>query len=144
MGIYDKAIEEYNKAIELEPLFAAAFKGLGASYGELGEFGKAVEAYLEATHLGPNYAQAQYGLGWSYFQLKEYNKALLPLKIAVKIEPKMVAAHFTSLKAPSATAVDISYSPKYKIFCASSSPSPLKLFVPAPSFSGTAFLSKYV
>ena len=27
MGIYDKAITEYKKAIELEPLFAAAFNG---------------------------------------------------------------------------------------------------------------------
>ena len=54
MGIYDKAVEEYKKAIELEPLFAAAFNGLGASYGELSQFEKSVKAYLKATHLGPN------------------------------------------------------------------------------------------
>ena len=89
MGLYNKAVEEYKKAIKLEPLFAAAFNGLGASYGELSEFDKAVEAYLEATHLGPNYAQAQYGLGFSYFQLEEYDKALLPLKIAIKVQPKI-------------------------------------------------------
>ena len=32
MGIYDKAVEQYKKVIELEPLFAAAFNGLGAPH----------------------------------------------------------------------------------------------------------------
>ena len=68
--------------------FAAVFNGLGATYGELGQFNKAVDAYLEATRLGPNYMEAQFGLGWSYFQIEEYDKAQLPLKIAIKIEPK--------------------------------------------------------
>ena len=62
---YKNAIEEYQKAIELEPLFAAAFNGLGSSYSQSSQLEKAIEAYLEATKLGPNYAKPQFGLGWA-------------------------------------------------------------------------------
>ena len=54
MKDYARAIEDYNKSIELVPdLFSAYFR-LGQVYDKLREYDKAVAAYEKAIELEPN------------------------------------------------------------------------------------------
>ncbi|MCK5486751.1 MAG: tetratricopeptide repeat protein, partial [Desulfobacterales bacterium] len=47
-GQYDKAISDYNKAIEINPKDAEAYYNRGYAYGEKGEYDKAISDYTKA------------------------------------------------------------------------------------------------
>ncbi len=44
-GQWDKAIAEYNEAIELDPKFAMAYVNRGAAYASIGQLDKAIADY---------------------------------------------------------------------------------------------------
>ena len=46
-----KAIEDFNKTIELDPQDAAAYYNRGVTYGNLGEYQKAIDDYYQAGTL---------------------------------------------------------------------------------------------
>jgi tetratricopeptide (TPR) repeat protein len=54
MGMYDKAIEQYQAAIERQPHFAMAYNNLGMIYVKLGLFDRAVEYFTRAVRLSPD------------------------------------------------------------------------------------------
>lgn len=49
MGQFDKAIESFNRAIELDPSNSNYFSGLGDSYISQEKFDQALSAYIAAT-----------------------------------------------------------------------------------------------
>jgi len=51
-GDYDKAIADYNKAIEIDPKYAQAYYNYGFAYNKLGEFSKADADIKKAKELG--------------------------------------------------------------------------------------------
>ena len=57
-GDVDKAIEDYNAAIALDPEFAEAYTGRGKAYRDKGEFDKAIEDYNTAIALNPELAES--------------------------------------------------------------------------------------
>jgi tetratricopeptide (TPR) repeat protein len=57
-GQYDRAIEDYDRAIELNPDDAAAFNDRGTSYRGMGQYARAIEDYDQAIRLKPNNAMA--------------------------------------------------------------------------------------
>ena len=52
------AVEDYTKAIELNPNDAQAHNNRGAAYGEKDDFGRAIEDYTKAIELKPDFAEA--------------------------------------------------------------------------------------
>ena len=54
-GEYDKAITDYNKAIELNPEYARAYYNRGNAYAEKGEHDKATADYNKAIEIDPEY-----------------------------------------------------------------------------------------
>jgi len=54
-GQYDKAISEFNKAIEINPKDAVAYRGRGAAYVGKGQHDKAISDFNRAKELNPNY-----------------------------------------------------------------------------------------
>ena len=53
MDNYNKAIECYRKAIELDPKYASAWNHMGGAYVQLGDYQKAVECFQKAVELKP-------------------------------------------------------------------------------------------
>ena len=52
-GVYEKAIPDYTKAIELDDTFAEAYFNRGGSYYELGRFDEAISDLTRAIELDP-------------------------------------------------------------------------------------------
>lgn len=50
MGLYEKAIAEYQLSLDTEPLFPGAYHGIGGSYLQLQRFEDAAKYYLDAVH----------------------------------------------------------------------------------------------
>jgi len=53
---YDRAIDDYNEAIRLDPKYAIGFNNRGLAYQRKGQTDRAIEDYDEAIRLNPTYA----------------------------------------------------------------------------------------
>lgn len=71
LGQYQRAIEDYNKAIRLKPNNADAYYNRGLAYKELGQYPRAIRDFDQAIRLKPDYADAYYNRGVLY--LLQYN-----------------------------------------------------------------------
>src|ERR1700681_2230924 len=56
-GLWREAIYRWEKAVELDPSYPAAFNDLAIGYEHEGQFDKARKAYERATELEPNNAE---------------------------------------------------------------------------------------
>ena len=56
-GLWREAIYRWEKAVELDPTYAAAYNDLAVGYEHEGQFEKAIEAYERALELEPNNTQ---------------------------------------------------------------------------------------
>ena len=70
-GEYEKAIEDYNKAIELDPNLAGVYYNRGNAYFYLKQYEKAIEDFDKAIELNPNNAYAYNNRGLAREKLKE-------------------------------------------------------------------------
>jgi Flp pilus assembly protein TadD len=59
LGQYDKAINDFNKAIAMHPQYSFAYNNRGYSYEQLGQLSKAVEDFSQAIQLDPGNIVAQ-------------------------------------------------------------------------------------
>jgi protein kinase/serine/threonine-protein kinase len=84
---HDKAIEEAQKAISLDPNLPEGYKALAAVYYVKGWLTKAVEAGEKAVKANPNSALALNALGFYYGEIGEYEKAFPLEKKAVILSP---------------------------------------------------------
>ena len=62
-GQYDRAIQDYDQAIKLNPSNAIAFSARGVAYGNKGQYDRAIQDHDQAIKLNPNYADAFYNRG---------------------------------------------------------------------------------
>jgi tetratricopeptide (TPR) repeat protein len=91
---YDEAVLEYQKAIKLNPKYAAAHVGLGIVLEDRHKQDEAVVEYQKAIKLDPKHAAAYYNLGKArYFQHK-YDDAILEYQKAIKLNPKYASAYY--------------------------------------------------
>ena len=91
-GQYERAIEDYNKAIELNPNFANAYKCHGDAYylleqyeRAIEDYNKAIEDYNKAIELNPNFADAYKWRGDAYYLLEQYERAIEDLSKAIEL-----------------------------------------------------------
>jgi tetratricopeptide (TPR) repeat protein len=74
-GQYEKAAQEYQKAIQLDPASDRAYVALGAAYESLNQTEKAEETYKQLIKLHPREAPGYISLGTFYFSQAEYPQA---------------------------------------------------------------------
>jgi tetratricopeptide (TPR) repeat protein len=55
---FEKAIQDYNQAIELNPKYADVFINRGVAYAKLKQFKKAIQDYNQAIELNPKDTRA--------------------------------------------------------------------------------------
>jgi len=86
-GNFESAIENYNRAIELDPSIAEAHFFRGNIYASMGNFEKAIEDCTEAIRLNPNLSVAYSIRGISYIKLGKDNEAIVDLEEALRLNP---------------------------------------------------------
>ncbi|BAQ64803.1 tetratricopeptide repeat protein [Geminocystis sp. NIES-3709] len=92
-GEYQKAIDSYNIAIELDPSYTNAYYGRGLAYDNLEEYRKAIDSYNKAIELEPNDADVYFNRGLVYENLKQYQKAINDYNKAIELNPNDVSAY---------------------------------------------------
>jgi len=93
-GDYEKAIEEFKRAIELNPKYADAFHNLANIYQQVGKTDLAIENYKKAIEFNPGLWQSYQNLALIYFQQKDLVQASQYQERAVEINPENASLHF--------------------------------------------------
>jgi len=90
-GEYEKAIADYNKAIELNPNDADAYYNRGCTYGETGEYEKAIADFDKVIQLNPSDAGAYYNRGLAYKEKGDLRRAASDLEkcIGLPSDPEL-------------------------------------------------------
>jgi len=93
-GLYEAAIADYLRAIELEPRDANAHRRLGMTYESKNQFGQALAEYLRAVEIEPGYYRNQQQLGSFYYSRADYEHAVPYFMRAVDLAPDELNPRF--------------------------------------------------
>jgi TolB-like protein/Flp pilus assembly protein TadD len=96
------AIQLFNKAIELDPRYAAAHAGLGEAYATLYQYfetndsylDKAIESSLKALMYDPTLSEAYTALGLAYFDKKLLEEAITSTLKAIELDSGNYVAYW--------------------------------------------------
>ncbi len=91
-GEYDRAIQDLDQAIRLNPNYAMAFNNRGIAYDGKKEYDHAIRDYDQAIRLNPNLAQAFNNRGAAYYRKKEYDRAIQDYDQAIRLNPNYAQA----------------------------------------------------
>lgn len=70
------SVQNFKRAIELDPSYASAYNGLGSAYGQAGNIDSAIRCWEKAIELKPDFSFPLYNLGLSYLTKGDKNKAV--------------------------------------------------------------------
>lgn len=91
---YQRAIQDYDRTIQLDPNDAMAFNNRGSSYYYLKQYQRAIQDYDQAIQLDPNFAMAYTGRGSCYHYLKQYQRAIQDYDRTIQLDPNFAMAYF--------------------------------------------------
>lgn len=86
-GLFDMAIEQYQKALSFNPDYDDAYNALGYAYFLKGQTDRAIEQFQTALRLKPDFAEAHFNLGNSYLRKGARNMAREEFELGLKIQP---------------------------------------------------------
>lgn len=93
---YDRAIQLYEKTLELYPDFAPSYYYLGLAHKAKGaDTQEVIWFFKKAIELNPNYAQAFDNLSRLYFSMGMLDEAEEAGLQALKINPELISAHIS-------------------------------------------------
>jgi|GEM_PF-2275977 len=88
MEQYDKALQNFNRAIELNPKYDRAIAYRGITYRRMECYEKALQDFNLAVELDPKYNWVIANRGITYRLMESYEKALQDFNRAVELNPK--------------------------------------------------------
>ncbi len=83
-----EAIEEYKKAMQIDPFNVGAHNNLGMVYKDLGRYEEAISQYQKVFSIDPKYDKARHNLGVTLYLQGELEKAAMELNLAIELNPK--------------------------------------------------------
>ena len=86
-GDYRQAEINYLKALDIEPNFVLALRGLGKTYLAMNQPSAAISEFEKAIQQAPNFAELYMDLGDAYQQSNAYKKALFSYRKVVELAP---------------------------------------------------------
>lgn len=89
---FDKAIEDFDMAVSLEPYFSDAFLNRGNAFEKIGKFDKAIENFDKAIALRPSY-EAYFNRGMTFEQMGLPDKAIGDYDSAIVLNPSRYEAY---------------------------------------------------
>lgn len=100
-GQYSEAVEEYKKALELDPDNVDVMVNLGVTYYQQGQFDVAIETYTGAIAISPDDADIHSNLAAAYVQQYDpegttdtLSLALEQYRKAIELAPDLAEAHY--------------------------------------------------
>jgi hypothetical protein len=93
MGQKDRAIEDFDAVIAMDPTYYQAYNYRGILYGEEGSFDKAIEHFNKAIAIHPAYANAYANRGFTYAIIGQAHRALDDYNKAIELDEKFAAAY---------------------------------------------------
>ncbi len=85
---YDDAIEEYHKALNLQPTFVDIKTKLAVALREKGMIAQAIKELEEAKFINADYIPARVNLGILYYLMRRLDDAVIEWESVLKHEPK--------------------------------------------------------
>ena len=86
-GEHGLAIQQYDKAIDLDPNYLDAYNNRGNAYFDLGEHRRAIEDFDRAIELDPSDAIVYFNRGNTYNRLGEDHRAIEDYDRAIELDP---------------------------------------------------------
>ncbi|HTP03936.1 MAG TPA: tetratricopeptide repeat protein [Nitrospirota bacterium] len=93
----DKAIEDFDMAIDLDPYFGDAFLNRGTAFEKKGMFEKAIENFGKAIALRPSY-EAYFNRGITFEKMGMLDKAIADYDKAIALNPSRYEAYHAAAK----------------------------------------------
>jgi serine/threonine protein kinase/Tfp pilus assembly protein PilF len=85
--MYDQAIEEYNKALELDPNYGSALNVIAYTYSDIGNYEKALEYFKRYASASPGDANPIDSMAELYFLMGRFDEAIAKYKEALEVKP---------------------------------------------------------
>jgi lipoprotein NlpI len=92
-GLYDRAIENFDRAITLDASLYQVYNNKGVIYGILGQYDKAIECFNKAIAINPN-SSAYNNRGLTLYFVGQYSRALEDYNKAIELNQRFVDAYF--------------------------------------------------
>jgi Flp pilus assembly protein TadD len=92
-GQIESAITHFERALEIQPLYADAYNNVGTALFHTGRRREAVVQYEKAVELAPDQPRFQNNLGTALAQSGRLTEALLHFRKAVELKPDFENAH---------------------------------------------------
>ena len=95
-GRNPEALEEFKRAVGLNPQYGDAYHNLGVTYALQGQWQEAIREYRVALSI-PGYANLEnthHNLGWAYYNVDRLREAEESFRLVLKLDPKMASAHY--------------------------------------------------
>ena len=91
---YDRAINDYNEALRLNPRHANGFSNRGVAFTRKGEYDRAIESFNDAIRLNPNHVDAFTNRGVAFTRKGEYDRAIESFNAAIRLNPNRAGILF--------------------------------------------------
>jgi tetratricopeptide (TPR) repeat protein len=93
-GDLERAIEDYNEAIRLNPRHAGAYYNRGVAWRNKGDLERAIEDYSEAIRLNPRHAGAYNNRGIAWKNKGDLERAIEDYDEAIRLNPRDAGAYY--------------------------------------------------
>lgn len=90
---YDCAVDNYTKAIELNPQYADAYYNRGVTYDDKGNYDQAIRDYNKTIGVNSQYANAYYNRGNAYNDKGSHDRAIKDYDKAIELNPQYADAY---------------------------------------------------
>ena len=88
-GKLEKAFEDFNRAIKIDPQLAGGYLGRANTLNMMGRYEKSIEDYDTVLEIDPKLANAYINRAIAYSHLGEYEKAIADYEKGLKLDPKI-------------------------------------------------------
>ena len=93
IGRSELSVEQYGRAVALDPAHSGAQHHLANALHRLGQIDAAILAYRETIALDPNNAAAHHNLGLALHRMGKFSEAIAHFRQALAIMPELAQAH---------------------------------------------------
>ena len=87
-GKPEKALEDFNRAIKIDPQLAGGYLGRANTLNTMGRYEESIEDYDIVLEIDPKLANAYINRGSAYSHLEEYEKAIADYEKGLELDPK--------------------------------------------------------
>jgi len=94
-NLFDEAVREFRKAIEIDPEYIEAYNNLGYTLLKQELYEEAIDTFVKGIKKDGNYADLHHNLGYAYFSIDKYGEAIREINNAIEINEDYVAAIFS-------------------------------------------------